>query len=281
MTKSPRWLAVVLIAVAVVAALVYWSMRSGWLLQPPPDTTAAQSAPPVAESAAAPAVPQIRYPIEPSVGAPAPADAQAAIEAALIELIGRDAVRSALQVDGFARRFVATVDNLGRTHAPPMSWPVVPAAGRFTVRGGDDGLTIGPENAARYAPFVSLVESVATDRAVALYVRFYPAFQRAYEELGFPGRHFNDRLIEVVDLLLATPKAASPLAVQLSEVRGPYPATRPWVRYRFADADFESLAAGQKILLRVGAEHRQRLLAKLGEARARLVAASGSPKSRR
>jgi hypothetical protein len=104
-----------------------------------------------------------------------------------------------------------------------------------------------------------------------------PLLQRAYTDLGYPGRSFDARLVEVIDLLLATPSTPEPLKVQLTEVKGSVPSVRPWVRYEFADPALESLAAGQKILMRVGPVNQRRLKAKLVEIRAALLA-GGAPR---
>lgn len=117
-----------------------------------------------------------------------------------------------------------------------------------------------------------LAESVNTTRAVDVYLRLYPLLQRAYEELGYPKRYFNDRLIEVINQLLATPNATEQaIKVQLTEVKGSIPSVRPWVRYEFADPALESLSAGQKILLRVGPVNQRRLKAKLAAIRQELL----------
>jgi hypothetical protein len=184
-----------------------------------------------------------------------------------VDLLGRRAVASFVQPDDFPRRVAATVDNLGRAHAPATMWPVNPTPGKFTVEESNGATTIARENSARYTPFVLLVETVDVGRAVSLYKRMYPLLQQAYEELGFPKRYFNDRLVETIDVLLATPAADYPLAVQLVEVKGPIPSLRPWVRYEFVDSSLESLTAGQKILLRVGPVNQRRLKSKLTEIR--------------
>ena len=58
---------------------------------------------------------------------------------------------------------------------------------------------------------------------------------------------------------MTTPVPAQPPTVTLVEVKGDVPSTRPWVRYEFADPALESLSAGQKILLRTGADNHQRV----------------------
>jgi hypothetical protein len=62
-----------------------------------------------------------------------------------------------------------------------------------------------------------------------------------------------------------------PVKLQLTEVKGPIPSVRPWTRYQFADPKLEALAAGQKILLRVGPVNERRLKAKLAEIRQQLT----------
>lgn len=190
----------------------------------------------------------------------------------LTDLLGRKALITFFQLDDFPRRFVATVDNLGRSYAPPMLWPIHPTPDRFTVEETAGGPVISADNSLRYTPLVLLAESVNTARAVDTYARLYPLLQRAYEELGYPKRYFNDRLIEVINLLLATPNATEQaMKVQLTEVKGTVPSVRPWVRYEFADPALESLASGQKILLRVGPVNERRLKAKLAAIRQELL----------
>lgn len=261
-----------LTAVSIVAALGagtwYWLDQSAAPKAPPPPPPAVAAKSP----APPPAVPgpQIAHPIEAvaPVALPALAESDAFVSEALIALLGNKAVLSLLQTDGFVRRAVATVDNLARAHAAPRLWPVNPMPGRFSVT--PDNI-IKPNNDERYTPFVLLVESVDPARAVALYVRLYPLFQRAYVELGYPDGYFNDRLVEVIDTLLATPIPLGPRKVELTQIRGEIKSERPWVRYQFSDPALEGLSSGQKMLLRTGAVNQRRLKAKLTEFRALLA----------
>jgi hypothetical protein len=260
-----------LVLVALIAALAggAWWWRSQQPAQAPAAVAppAAPASAPASPSAAA-SEPAIRYPVEAPTAAPlTPED----LPAALATLLGRKALSTFFQSDDFARRFVATVDNLGRAHAPSIIWPVTPTTGRFMVEEADGATVIAADNSSRYTPFVLLVETVDTGRAVDLYVRMYPLLQQAYRDLGFPKGYFNDRLIQVIDLLLATPEVTYPVKLHLTEVKGPIPSERPWVRYEYADPALEQLAAGQKILLRVGPVNARRLKAKLAEARQQLT----------
>ena len=191
--------------------------------------------------------------------------ADAFFNSVIFNLMGRSRVLNFIQFDDFARRVVGTVDNLTRSHAPPSLWPVNPTPGQFTVlaAGGSTGTVINPENSLRYTPLVQLAEAIDPGKAVALYARLYPLFQRAYEDIGFPGRYFNDRLVTVIDHLLATPVQSRPLQVTLVEVKGSVPSLRPWVRYEYVDPALQRLSSGQKILLRVGPENHRRLRALL------------------
>lgn len=270
MTKDAQSWTLLAVSGAIVVGLILWRMG----LMPGPGVDPALDFTPPAPAIATPeelGEPEIaiRHPVG---EAPAHPLAAGEVVQALVNLLGKDAVDTFLQADEFPRRFVATVDNLGRPHAPATLWPVHPAPDRFQV-GEDDGrAVIALDNASRYTPLVLLAESVNSGRAVDLYVRLYPLLQRAYEELGFPSSYFNDRLVAVIDLLLATPEPAYPVPLQLTEVKGPIPSLRPWVRYEFADPALESLASGQKMLVRVGPVNQRRLKAKLVEIRAELAA---------
>ena len=105
-----------------------------------------------------------------------------------------------------------------------------------------------------------------------LYRRLYPLFQQAYEELGYPGRYFNDRVVEVIDQLLATPEVPGPIKVKLVEVK---PARPGGGLYQFEDPALEARTSGQKIMLRIGPENARKLKAKLTEIRQQ-IAKSGA-----
>lgn len=266
---APPFIGLVLLA---AAGLIAWLM-----LRPAPGPTPSPAAPVAAVPAPAPAPAEqasapAEHPIsEVAARVAAASDAApndpAGLPEALERLLGRQAVLGMLQVQDFPRRLVATVDNLGREAAPAQAWPVNPTAGRFLVREEAGRLVIDADNGLRYAPFVQLVESVDMRDAVALYLRWYPELQQAYESIGFPGRHFNTRLVEVVDLLLATPLPAGPVEVVLPAIRGPHQPPRPWVLYEFADPSLRGLSAGQQWLLRMGPVNQRRLQARLAEFR--------------
>ncbi|MDP3083778.1 MAG: DUF3014 domain-containing protein [Rubrivivax sp.] len=247
---------------------------AAWLLwpqpQPPQPLEVASTPLPVQQlqASAPPAVAAAEPLPDAAVTLPPLASSDALLKESLTELVGRAGVLGLLQTDGFVRRIVATVDNLPRQHAEPRLWPVNPTAGRFTVDGQG---RIALDNGQRYAALVQLIEGVEPARAVALYRRVHPLLQQAYEELGYPGQRFHSRLIEVVDHLLATPQPSAPLVLTLTEIKGPIPSQRPWVRYEFADASLQQLSAGQRMLLRVGIVNQRRLMAWLRDFRAQLL----------
>ena len=120
---------------------------------------------------------------------------------------------------------------------------------------------LDPANYERYKPLVQLIRSTDTSSLLATYTRYYPLFQEAYENLGHPPQYFNDRVIEVIDHLLATP-----------ELQGPIALAQPNVLYVFADPKLEAMSAGQKVLVRMGPENAKVVKEKLRELRGELVA---------
>lgn len=264
-------LVVVLALIAIGTGLYLWLRPQ---LVPPPTTV--ESPPAAAETAEPPAPPppepEIQHPLEPpQAGAetepPTPPD----VTVAMTGLLGRDAVLAFFNLNGFIQHTVATVDNLARPYAPPRVWPVNPTQGRFAVDGTAPDEHIAAANYDRYRPFVSAINAVGADKAAALYRQLYPQFQQAYEELGYPRGYFNDRLVTVIDTLLATPEPGTPPAVGLPAIKGPKELQRPWVSYEYADPALESLTSGQRILLRMGPDNRRALKAKLADFRRRIT----------
>jgi hypothetical protein len=229
-----------------------------------PAAATAPSQPPAATAEA----PKIAHPLpEPPPGAaplPPLADSDAAAREALGRLFGNEALASFFNTDGAIRRFVATVDNLPRKSAAARLMPLKPVPGAFAVTGNPDAFAMTSQNPLRYRPYIVAMEGADAKRLVATYVQIYPLFQSAYQELGYPNGYFNDRLIEAIDDLLATPDVGSPRLAQ------------PKVLYEFADPALEDRSAGQKIMLRMGTSNATRVKEKLRAIRRELVAAGPS-----
>ena len=256
--------AVVFLVALVLAGLgvAFWFWPGS---EPPPEPTP----PPAVDSGSVPAMPAPPAPApaaspagaasapEPAASVPPPLAADDnAVQDALVGLLGKPAVLTLLQTDRFAQRVVATVDNLPRGHAAPRLWPVNPTPGRFTV---DEAGRVADTNAQRYDAFVEMVTRLSPAAAAGMYRRLSPQLQSAYEDLGYPGKRFHDRLLETVAHLLATPTLTGAPSVALTDVKGPIPSERPWVRYEYVDPGLQALSAGQKIMLRVGPTHQRRL----------------------
>jgi hypothetical protein len=144
--------------------------------------------------------------------------------------------------------------------------PVKATPGEAIAVTRGESITLSPENAARYAPVMKLIQTTDPKQLGELYIRFYPLFQQSYEDLGYPGLYFNDRLVEVIDHLLKTPA-----------VRGPVALKQGRVFYEFADPDLESRSAGQKLLLRMGSENAEVVKNKLRELRTVITTSQDPP----
>ena len=205
---------------------------------------------------------RVQHPLAPVPGAPLPplADSDGALAAAIAALLHAPALPELFYPDRLARRWVATIDNLSREQVAGEVRPLRPPGGPLATRGEDEALAIAPDNSARYARYMALLAAVDVGQAAALYRRFYPLLQEAYEDLGYPGQYFNDRVIAVIDQLLATPEVAEPIRL-----------VHPSVMYKFADPKLEALSAGQKALLRIGRENAAEVKAKLRALRAEIA----------
>lgn len=178
----------------------------------------------------------------------------------LAGLLGSGPIARFLVPDNIVRHIVATVDNLPRHRVAVEIRPVEPTPGQPIVITRGDVMTLSRRNYARYTPFVRVVESINPRTFADVYFRLYPLFQDAYEDLGYPGRYFNDRLVEAIDDMLNAPTPTGPIEL-----------TQPKVMYEYADPDLEALSAGQKLLIRMGPVHEREIKAKLRALRAEIV----------
>jgi hypothetical protein len=192
---------------------------------------------------------------------PSLADSDAALSNALGQVAGVAAVKDYLLPEGIIRHMVVTIDNLPRQKVAVEKRPTSAVAGSFVANGDELHATLDPPNFARYQPMVAVVGKLDMQQIAALYVRFYPLFQQAYQDLGYPNGYFNDRLVQVIDTLLATPQPTGPIAL-----------VRPNVMYTFADPALESRPAGQKLLIRMGPDNAAVIKTKLMELRAAVTA---------
>jgi len=188
-----------------------------------------------------------------------------AMQGVLVTLLRKPGFVDYFNLDGFVRRVVATVDNLPRETIAVQLRPLKPVDGIFRVANDGESLVMAPSNMERYDQYVEMMQGIDARTLVALYARFYPLFQQAYQELGYPKGYFNDRLIAVIDHLLACPDA--PASIRL---------VQPHVYFAFADPALEHMSAGDKILFRIGKENATKVKHKLREIRAELIRKSNA-----
>jgi hypothetical protein len=212
-----------------------------------------------------PVEPEIRHPLQPeSTGSkplPALAESDATVNDAFAQFIDKDSLKRYFNLDSLIRRVIVTVDNLPRKKIPQMYTLAKPVEGKFQVAGADYAMSIKPENYRRYTLYVKMLESIDTKKLVAAYVHFYPLLQEEYKNIASPKQYFNDRVVEVIDHMLAAP-----------EIQGPIRLVQPKVFYQFAEPALEDLSAGQKIMIRIGPDNAMHVKAKLQEIRKEITA---------
>jgi hypothetical protein len=246
------------IVALAVAAIWYFVVRDP---EPPATrrTPDAQTPAPTVESAPAPAATDTT-PAEPAVPLPALDESDPDVTSTLTETFGEPIVEEYVRPESFIRNVVVTIDNLPRPALALERRPLQPTLGLFAVDGAEDALVLSEENYSRYTPFVTLVARTEGRTLVALYRRYYPLMQEAYVELGNPDTVFDTRVREVIDHLLATPDVAEPIGL-----------VQPNVLYEYKDPGLEELSSGQKILIRMGPQHRALIKSKLREIRTLLA----------
>lgn len=289
-----RWTISVLLVLALVAGLWWLEQRQQVELTPSPELEL-----PAQEQAPAP-----RYPLpEPgrvttppvdrdreqppgdlppseaeaeSPPLPELADSDAELLESLSGLIGNDFVQRWVKPEFVIERSVALVNSLDGDAPALRIRPLNTLDSEPATRAHADADTLlwTEANSQRYDALVATLESVPPEAAAALYNRYYPLFQQAWVALGESEPYFNDRLVDVIDHLLATPHVELPFEVQLYEGR-----------LHFADPSLQEQSWGRKLLLRMGPSGAGRVKDWLRQFGNELAtdsspAASGSPRRR-
>ena len=203
-------------------------------------------------------------PLEPSAEAAPlpPLDASdAGIKLELAGLAGWQANALELLVsDQLLRRFVILVTNIAAGKLDHKSGPLLPIKGRFTIS-SNMPLTMTPESQARYNLYVDAITSLDPQQCAALYRRFYPLMNSAYQELG-EKNNFHALMLKAIQQLENTP--------DLTQAPALIPAEKGM--YKYVQPQLEALPAVQKQMLRSGWENVSKLKVWLRQLRAALLA---------
>lgn len=262
MNENIKWIAAAVAVVGLsIGAVVYVSNNPR---KPPPaaEKPVTEAPPPVA--AAVPEEAPIQHPVpETPREKPLPElnDSDSSMAGVVEKLVGKESIERFIVTDQLVRHIVTSIDNMTEQKVVERIRPMRRVPGEFVAGGTEEAPVLDPENFKRYEPMVQFVSSIDTKELAASYQRNYPLFQQAYESLGHPPQYFNDRLVFVIDHLLATP-----------DITDPIPLARPKVQYEYADPKLESMSAGQKLLIRMGPANATVVKAKLRELRAAVVA---------
>ena len=261
--KSTQFYIPILLAIAGAAVLIYYYLEINQPVPSVEDSTSPAVVESVAKKHKMPLHPFPRIASPEGLGGelvPLPSLDQSDqyLKLALTDVLGSQIVTDMLAETDLIARIVATVDNLSRDHVAERIRPFDRLDSSFDaeITSNNIEFTISPDSYRRYDLLVDIVTNADLKELTKIYGRFYPLFQKAYIDLGYPNAYFNDRMVTVIDHLLATP-----------EVQDPIRLVRSHVLYEFADMDLESLSSGQKLLIRLGNEHATRIKATLSKLR--------------
>jgi hypothetical protein len=260
-----------LVLAAGLAAFWFWSQREA-----PPATTvvtvpaipaatpevapelpATPDIPPRAEAVAA-AVPESTVtmaegdavaPAAPEVVAPlTPEQADALLRQKLSEAGARPVLKKLLVDYQPLEVSAALIDGLGRGVILRKFLPAVSHSEKFSVVTQDDGYYMNPIGFMRYDAYADAIAALDVGVLVNAFDVLRPAYEQAYGYLGLDPGDFDNAVIRILDLVLATP-----------EIGEPIPLVPKAVVYLYADPGLESLPAVQKQLLRMGPDNIRRI----------------------
>lgn len=232
-SRTPIWIAALLLALVAVVAGVILSRRSG----PPPASE------PAAQATAAPQT-EARESLGPAVE-PIELPPLVLTDPLVRELLGKLSSSPTLAVwlatDGLIRAFVVSVENVADGSSPARH--VRALAPRSPFRALDEGgiTTVDPRSYARYDGMANAAAALDAAGLARVYSTLKPRLVEAYKELGHPEGDLDVVVERAIIHLLQTPVVEEPVAL------------RPRVlSFRYDREDLEALSPAQKQLLRMG-----------------------------
>jgi hypothetical protein len=271
------------LALAVIAGLViFWF----WSEEKPAETETAASLPPVVVPAVVPELPPTPDIPEREEAVTVPDATAAESDALAAGQIPQDAAAQQIPVDGDAvlRQQVAAagagnllsklasnehpldvtaalVDALGRGIILRKMLPTEPLTQAFSVERQGDLLFMGADSYRRYDSHANAIAALNVGVMVETFHTLRPLYKQAFEQLGLDPNDFDNAVIRALDMILATPEIAEPIALNTKSVV-----------YIYADPALESLPALQKQLLRMGPDNIRRIKQTARALRERLLA---------
>lgn len=178
----------------------------------------------------------------------------------VIELAPDKTIAPLLVQQDMLRQFVVFVDNLAQGELARKVSPVKGPEQLFSVSEITNKVYLNPESYHRYDGYANLVANMDEKTLMATYEQLTPLMDEAFTELGYNNAKFNDRMLQAIKVLLATPIIEDP--IELSSIS---------VNYQFVDPNLEALPSAQKLLIRMGPENTRKVKIALRKLEAQLA----------
>ena len=167
-------------------------------------------------------------------------------------LSARPELARLLATDDLLRRFVVSVENIGRGVSPVRQLSGVSVDGGFSVERPYSDTAISPASFARYDGLSSTVAELDVAALARIYGQLRPRIDEAYAELGGEGTFDTAMERAIVHLLEVSPDLGRG---QVRPVKG--------TTYAWTSTDAENLSSAQKHLLRMGPGNARKVQATL------------------
>lgn len=181
---------------------------------------------------------------------------------ALKMLPSSDTALELLVPDNILRKIVRTVMALDEGIVVHDYRPVQSPSSDFKVVKIDEPLdidigqryTLDPANYQRYSAWVSAFSLLDKSSLAAMYSRFSPLLEEAYQQHGVDRGSFHNVVLAVVDNLLSAPIYEQDLVL-----------IQPKVFYQYQNTEIERLPQAHRLLVRMGPENTKTIQAGLRE----------------
>jgi len=164
----------------------------------------------------------------------------------LYSVLPKKFIEQFLYEGNYLDRIVVFVNEIESKNLSRKNSVFKPFASQLEVIDIDGKLYIHPNDKEKFNFLINILPHLNINHIVDFYVEYEKVLQKKQDEL-YVGR-FNDKLVNAIDLLLATPLVKEPIEVKSESVN-----------YTFVDLKLEALPESQKMMIRMGEENSTKL----------------------
>ena len=163
-----------------------------------------------------------------------------------------------------SRKYIVLINDIAQNQLLYKHRSFLQPSKKFRAEKDSKGIYLGQKSYERYDTLATAINSIDPKKGVELYLTFKPLFEKVFKEFSYPPEY------QLEDIFLKA--AASVIDAPIIEER--VGLVKHSIRYKYSNAQLESLNDVQKMMVRMGPSNTQKIQDKMRELIVELILVS-------